>query len=163
MEDFLGTLIYIIIAIAGIIVSIFNKKSKEERVKQEFPEFDEEPVDRTSDNYFNRGPGAIDDFFAQHFPDEETSTEELETQEEDQDTGKEEYVEGERVTDESLEQLSTTAQKAKQVDSHQAAYKRKRHDQGVGENESIGRIINRFRNDPRQAVILSEILNRKEY
>lgn len=165
MEDFLGTLIYIIIAIAGIIVSIFNKKSKEEKVKQEFPEFDEEPVYRTSDNYFNSGVGAVDEFFAQHFPDEETSSdkqEEPDPQEEDQDAGEKEYVEGERVTDDAHEQLST-AHEANQHDSHQAAYKRKNYNEGTEKNEPIERIINRFKNDPRQAVILSEILNRKEY
>ncbi|NBC82305.1 MAG: hypothetical protein GVY19_02885 [Bacteroidetes bacterium] len=170
MEEFFGTLIPILIAVVGIIASAIHKKNKQDKVKQTYPEFDEEPAYRTSDNYFNSGIKSIDDFFAQNFSEEETGSDQYQQQqehiEEEKDEiakKKDEYGHFNPATQEVFEegQKSTDQDNIDDQGYEKKTY-RKNSFQSDGQ-ESIQQILKRFSNDPRQAIIMSEIINRKHY
>jgi len=160
MDGFLDTLIWIIIAISGIIVSMINKKSKEDRVKKEFPEFNEEPEpQQTSDNYFQTGITSLDDYLNKAFAQEEEGEEGI---------GETELDEGQSDVQERKQALLDADNTGIYLDKKDNSedntkYKHINQDEVTTRQEPISSILKRFRDDPRQAVVLGEIINRKHF
>jgi hypothetical protein len=137
MENIFEYLIPIIVLIVGFLSTAMNKRKKQQEVVEQYPEYEQEDVPTSSDNYFFR------DFLGMELA-EERQVEEPE---------KEELIADEIISAPKQENLMQ-----KEVDTVEDAISDSIADHEIGnENDVLADF------DLKQAVIYSELLNTKHF